>query len=194
MNKSTISNPLKHLRTSDIRGAVQLATQATLGVARMAEGVHQSVWRTLGAPAGKVNGQTRGITGMVYKGVRGATRLLGKGADTLLASLAPLLEAADHGKPDTPQRDAALAVLNGVMGDRLEASHNPFAIPMSFRFQGQRLDPQAWPAGFVPTGKVLLLIHGLCMNEAGWHVEADGQVTDHGQALAMLASLIQYFM
>jgi pimeloyl-ACP methyl ester carboxylesterase len=121
---------------------------------------------------------------MVYKGVRGATQLLGKGAETLLASLAPLLEAADHGKPDTPQRDAALAVLNGVMGDRLVASHSPFAIPMSYRFQGQRLDPQAWPAGFVPTGKVLLLIHGLCMNEGGWRVEADGQVTDHGQALA----------
>jgi hypothetical protein len=36
--------PLKHLRPSDMRAVAQLATQATQGVARMAEGVHQSIW------------------------------------------------------------------------------------------------------------------------------------------------------
>jgi hypothetical protein len=44
---------LKHLRPSDARAVVQLAAQATQGVARIAEGVHQSVWATLGAPPGK---------------------------------------------------------------------------------------------------------------------------------------------
>ena len=71
-------NPLQHLRASDVRGIAQLATQATSGVARIAEGVHQSVWSTMGVPGGKVQGQTRGITGLVYRSVQGITQLLGK--------------------------------------------------------------------------------------------------------------------
>jgi pimeloyl-ACP methyl ester carboxylesterase len=34
------------------------------------------------------------------------------------------------------------------------------------------------------TGKVLLLIHGLCMNDLQWHAQRNGQVVDHGEALA----------
>ena len=45
-------NPLKHLRASDVRAVAQLATQATTGVVNLAEGVHQSVWQTLGASGG----------------------------------------------------------------------------------------------------------------------------------------------
>jgi len=177
-------NPLKHLRATDIRGAAQLATQATLGVTRIAEGVHQSVWNTLGAPGGKAPGQARGVTGLVYQGVRGATQWLGKGVDTLLAGLQPLLASADGPKPGTPQREAVLAALNGVMGDSLSASNSPFATPMSFRLQGEVLDPQAWPSGTAATGKILLLIHGLCMNDLGWQAQHDGQPVDHGAALA----------
>ena len=47
----------------------QLATQATTGVARIAEGVHQAVWSMLSVPGGKTPGTTRGITGLVYKGI-----------------------------------------------------------------------------------------------------------------------------
>jgi hypothetical protein len=75
------SSVLKHLRPSDVRAVVQLATQATRAVARIAEGVHQSVWNTLGAPTGKAADQTRGITGLVYKSIHGVTQLLGAGAD-----------------------------------------------------------------------------------------------------------------
>ena len=185
MTKPASKNPLKHLRATDLRGAAQLATQATLGVTRIAEGVHQSVWRTLGAPGGKQLGQARGITGMVYKGVRGATELVGKGVDSLLAKLQPLLEAADDGaKPETPQRESVIAALNGVMGDSLMASNSPFAMTMSFRHQGEALNPLALPPNFAATGKVLLLIHGLCMNDLAWHAPHQGQVVDHGEALA----------
>ena len=44
----------RYLRAADLRGVVQLASQATAGVARIAEGVHQSVWGTLGVPGGKI--------------------------------------------------------------------------------------------------------------------------------------------
>ena len=180
-------NPLKHLRASDLRGVAQLATQATAGVARITEGVHQAVWRTLGAPGGKLPDQAGGITGVVYRSIQGATQLLGKGVDTLFTRLQPLLESADAAHPGTPQREAVLAALNGVMGDRLVAGNNPLATPMTLRYQGEALDGQALPRSLKVTGKVLLLIHGLCMNDLQWHTRqpADlAQDAGHGAALA----------
>ncbi len=173
----------RHLRASDIRGVVQLATQATVGVSRIAEGVHQSVWSTLGAPGGPQNGRTRGITGLVYRSIEGVAQLLGKGADTALTRLLPLLASAGTAAPESPQREAVLAALNGVMGDRLAASANPFATRMTLRFQGTEVLPQAPPAQLAASRKALLLIHGLCMNDLQWQTEHDGQPFDHGALL-----------
>lgn len=81
------SSPLKHLRASDLRSVAQLATQATLGVTAVVEGVHQSVWKTLGSADGPQPGQARGLTGLVYRSVRGITHGVGKGVDAVLAGL-----------------------------------------------------------------------------------------------------------
>ena len=170
-DKKAFSSPLaaaKHLRASDARAVVQLATQATRGVVRIAEGVHQSVWNTLGAPAGEKADQARGVTGMVYKSIHKVTQLLGEGADKALARLVPLLSTVESAPAESPQREAVLAALNGVMGDHLAESGNPFATSMSLRLQGKTLDWSAPPAKSAVTGKVLVLIHGLCMNDLQW--------------------------
>ena len=184
MTPPTSKNPLQHLRASDLRAAAQLASQATVGVSRIVEGVHQSVWRTLGAPGGATPGQARGLTGLVYRAVEGCAQLLGKGAQGVLARLEPLLASADAQKPGTPQREAVLAALNGVMGDRLAASGNPLATPMTLRFQGEALNWQALPPDVPVTGKVLLLIHGLCMNDLQWQAAPGTDQVDLGAALA----------
>ena len=176
--------PLKHLRASDARGVVALASQATSGVAHIAEGVHQAVWSTLGAPGGAEPGTTRGITGLVYRSVRGVSALLGKGLGAALTRLEPLFASVDAAPPDSPQREAVLAALNGVMGDRLAENSNPFATPMTLRLRGQALDWAAAPDAAAVTGKVLLLVHGLCMNDLQWQSPAQGDdTTDHGAAL-----------
>ncbi len=175
---------MKHLRSTDLRAIAQLATQATAGVARIAEGVHQSVWSSMGVPGGKATGTTRGLTGLIYQSVQGVTHWVGKGLDAALVSLQPLLDRVDAEAPETPEREAVLAALNGVMGDRLAASQNPLATQMTLRYQRRALDigqeltiPQA-------TGKVLLLIHGLCMNDLQWQTAPQDQIVDHGVALA----------
>ncbi|MEO6291927.1 MAG: alpha/beta hydrolase, partial [Burkholderiaceae bacterium] len=132
---------------------------------------------TLGAPAGKTADQTRGVTGLVYKSIHSMTQLLGAGADKALTRLEPLLASVDAAPAGSPQREAVLAALNGVMGDRLLASRNPLATDMTLRFQGATLDGQALPAKAAVTGKVLILIHGLCMNDLQW-------TTQHSDALA----------
>jgi pimeloyl-ACP methyl ester carboxylesterase len=179
MPKPPLKNPLKHLRATDLRAIAQLATQATSSVTQITEGVHQSVWSTLGAPGGKAAGRTRGITGLVYKSVQGVTQLVGKGLDVALTTLQPWLETAMNTQGETPERQAVLAALNGVMGDRLAQSDNPLATPMSLRYEGQAINVQA-PAISSAKGKVLLLIHGLCMNDLQWRTPT----ADHGAALA----------
>ena len=174
-------NPLKHLRATDLRGVAQLVTQATAGVTRIAEGVHQSVWSSMGV-SGRSAGQTGGLTGLVYQAVHGVTQLLGSGADRLLTQLQPALQALDADAQETAQRQAVLAALNGVMGDRLLAAGNPLATPMQLRLHGQLLDSP--PQRSAVTGKVLLLVHGLCMNDLQWQREQDGKPFSHGDALA----------
>lgn len=189
------TNPFKHLSASDVRGIAQLATQATLGVARIVEGVHQSVWSGMGFPGGKEPGKTRGITGLVYRSVGSVTQLLGASANAALGRLEPLLGMAEGAAPETPPREAVLAALNGVLGDRLAASGSPFATRMTLRYQGQLLDWQDMPPMPQATGKLLLLIHGLCMNDLQWQTaprllpggtkDANGpRVFDHGGELA----------
>ena len=215
MATRTSKSPLKHLRASDARAVAQLATQATTGVVNIAEGVHQSVWQTLGVGGGKAPGQTGGLTGLVYQSVRGVTQIVGKSLDAVLARLQPVFEAADRAEPETPQREAVLAALNGVLGDRLATSHSPLATEMTLRHHGGEisgaLNWQALPPDLKAGSKVLVLIHGLCMNDLQWqtrhkapppdeagHAEDDGtddrvepgtepgteRGIDHGTALA----------
>ncbi len=186
----------RHLHPADLRGVAKLATHATLGVTRIAEGVHQSVLSTLGAPSGKEPGQSRGLTGLVYKTVRGATQLVGKGVDTALAALQPWLDLASKpgGPAPSPQREAVLAALNGVMGDTLLANQSPFATPMTFRYSSpalpgakadlKPLDLNALPSDLASSSKVLLLIHGLCMDDRCWlGGKDDGDDGGHARAL-----------
>ena len=177
-------NPFKHLRSTDLRGLAKLATQATVGVAKMAEGVTQSVWSTLGAPSGRSAHETRGITGLVYKSIQGVAQLLGKGAESLLTSLQPLLDKIDHEPQESAPREAVLAALNGVMGDRLAESDNPLATPMTLRFMNEALNWEAMPDKALLTSKVLIVVHGLCMNDLQWTTQVDGETVNHAETLA----------
>jgi hypothetical protein len=165
------------LRITDIRGAARLVTHGVTGTAEVVEGIHVAVLRTLGLASGT---RSAGITGMVYRSVHGVTRVLGGGADLLLRQLEPALESIDSDDTGSPRRTQFLAALNGVMGDRMAADANPLALDMSLRLAGRRLDPAALPSA--PGGKLLLMIHGLCMSDLNWTPQGEG--VDHGAALA----------
>ena len=184
MTQTPAKHPLKHLRASDLRAVAQLATQATAGLTQIVEGVHQSVRDTMGMKGGALSGQTGGFTGLVYRSVQGVNRRVGKGIDTALAKLLPVPAPGDASHPTSPEREAVLAALNGVLGDRLAADHNLLATPMTMRYQGQALNGHALPAMPQANGKILVLIHGLCMNDLQWQTKHDGLPVNHGTALA----------
>ena len=74
-----------------LRGAGRLAIEATTGVTDLVEAMHAEIARLpLTAPAER----TTGLTGLVYRSVRGVTRLVGGGLDLALGALAPLLGEA----------------------------------------------------------------------------------------------------
>lgn len=170
------------LRATDLRGFSRLAIDATTGLTDLVEAMHHniaSVSRVVGAAP---TGRTTGITGLVYGTVRGITRLVGGGIDALLGQLAPLL--GESASP--PAREAVLSALNGVLGDYLAATGNPLGIRMRFRRNGLPLEltaqglagAAAQPGGHA--SKVVVLVHGLCMNDLQW----TRQDHDHGLALA----------
>jgi hypothetical protein len=163
----------------DLRGATRLAVEATRGVTDLVEAMYHEIAggpRILGRP---LETPARLVTGPVYGSIRHVTRLVGAGIDAALAGFAPLL---GEGAPG-PKREALLAALNGVLGDYLAESGNPLAIEMRLRHRGHPLELErralrlALPrAG----GKVLVLVHGSCLNDRHW--ARSGR--DRGAALA----------
>ncbi len=181
---------VSHLRAADARAAAKLATQSVLGINRIVEGVHQAVLGTLGLPGGHPPGRARGITGLVYNSIDGITRLVAKGLDAPLAALQPLFDQLEAQRPDTPGREAAVAALNGVMGDRLAATANPLAIAMTLRRGAQVLDRPAMRRLVQATAKPLVLIHGLCMSDMHWRTAP--QHASHQQASQYAPALLSH--
>lgn len=180
-----------------------MVIDAVSGVTDIVEDMHSTIASLAPPIGGARGGPTRGITGLVYRSVRGITRAVGVGLDVSLSRLAPLL---DKQPLPTAAREATLSALNGVLGDYLQATGNSLAITMSWRRDGQDLvlrsldrsnaasyaprspvantqiaatsDAEAIPT----TSKLLLLIHGLCMNNRQWLRAGH----DHGAALEAL--------
>ncbi|HSG41084.1 MAG TPA: alpha/beta hydrolase [Thermoanaerobaculia bacterium] len=166
------------IRSSDLQGVGRLAVDATAGLTGVVEMMHLNILRAPGLLGTPAQGHTRGITGLVYRSIRGVTRLVGGGMDAVFTRIVPRL--GDGGS--SPGRETMLAALNGVLGDHLATSGNPLAISMRLRRNGQALEAGRAVAEAIPRpgGKLLVLAHGLCMNDLQW----DRKGHDHGAALA----------
>jgi pimeloyl-ACP methyl ester carboxylesterase len=167
------------VHAADLRGINRLTIEGITGVVDMVEAMHRNIASVPGFLAKRKPQRTNGITRLVYRSIHGVVGLVGKGLDGLLARFEPLL----GGHSTWPGREPLLAVLNGVLGDYLAASKNPLAITMRFRRGGMPLPAEREPlAAAVPQagGKLLILLHGLCMNDLQWKRKGH----DHGAALA----------
>jgi pimeloyl-ACP methyl ester carboxylesterase len=164
---------------ADLRGINRLTLAGIAGVVDLVEAMHYNIASVPGILAKPRRERTTGITRLVYQSIRGVVGIVEYGLDKLLARLDPLL-----GERSTwPGREALLAALNGVLGDYLASSRNPLAITMRLRRGGIPLPVERNAlAAAVPqaSGKVVVLLHGLCMNDLQWSRKRH----DHGAALA----------
>lgn len=179
-----------HIFLSDIQGASRLVVDATLGIINIVETMHHTVLH-LPMPLGTIRSEPPpGMHGVVYKTLQGSsarvyglvrrvTRTVGRGLDRALEPLHP----ARNGAQSSDARSAAVSILNGVLGDHLLAHANPLALGMTWRKDGQVMEitraalETAIPH---PSGKILVMLHGHCMNELQW--SRNGH--NHGAALS----------
>ncbi len=177
------------IQIADLRAYNRLAIEATLGLTDLVENLHHNVSRLPAVFGVATDEPASGITGFVYRSIRGVTRTVGGGIDGLLGVVTPRAPKTVLSQ----RREALLAALNGVVGDHLAATGNPLAIPMRFRRDGQALDLQREAiAHAVPqaTGRVVVLVHGLCMSDLQW--TRNGH--DHGMALAEDAGVTSVYL
>jgi len=109
---------------------------ATIGLTNLVESMHRNHCPRPGVLGAATQERTTGITGLVYRSIRGRYRLVGGSIDAVLAQLVPLLGEV----PSSTEREAVLAALNGVLGDHIAVSGNPLATPMRLRRDGQPLE------------------------------------------------------
>ncbi len=167
---------------SDLRGVGRLLIDATTGITDLVEAMHRNIARVPGITSSMENGRTSGVTGFVYRTVRGVTRVVGGGVDAALAMVSPALAEL----PSLRARETVVAALNGVLGDHLVQTKNPLATTMHLRSATQALTAH-FP---LATGKIVVFVHGLCMNEQGWTTAPNEahrvthEVCDFGRRLA----------
>lgn len=180
----------RHLHPDDLRGAAQLATEATLGTTRLVEAVHARVLAHLRPGSTAARPHTTGLTGWVYRTVRRITQLSGYGTTWALGVVDQV--AGPTPRPDTEPRHRLLSVLNGVLGDHLDASGSPLAHAFSLRTpDGQRIDVDGPRPAAADT--VVVFVHGLCLSDRAWvptmadrpgHVDALAAAVDGTPVLA----------
>jgi hypothetical protein len=164
--------PAARRHLGDLLGVTRLAADGTAALAALVEHAHRDIRHgptAVAAPMG-------GVPGLVYRAVRGTADLVGRG---LAAASRDARGAAPLHAPDgvaAARRDALLAALNGVAGDHLAATGNPLAISMRLLVGGRDAGEAPLPAN----GRLLVLVHGLCLGPRQWRRRGH----DHGEALA----------
>jgi len=184
-----VARKVQHVRASDLHGYSRLAIDGVIALTRLVEDMHRNISRAPGAVRGPAAAPAAGVTGLVYRSIRGATRLVGGSIGAILARLAPLLDE----EPSSAAREAVIAALNGVLGDHLAATRNPLAISMRMRRAGRALElTREGLAGVVerPCGHIVLLVHGLCRDDLQWRRKGH----DHGAALAADANVTPVYL
>ena len=76
---------------ADLRGLNRLTIDGIAGIVDVVEAMHYNLASVSGILAKPKRGRTTGISGLVYRSIRGVVGLFGQGLDKLLARLEPLL-------------------------------------------------------------------------------------------------------
>ncbi|KXO13038.1 hypothetical protein AKG98_4238 [Moritella sp. JT01] len=163
-------------RANDMRGINQLAVDAVTGLTDIVEALHYTIL-SLGLNDQNTQPRTRGVTGFVYRNIRTVTAFVGDKIDFSLSQLGTALGQHES----SLSREVAISMLNGVLGDYLLERENPLAVIMQLRRDGKPLSDVALRNLIEKSnGKILLMVHGLCMNDLQWQVDEH----NHGVELA----------
>ena len=152
---------------TDLQGLTHLIMDATVGVTDLVEAMHKRVVHPPFLPSTIIQKLITNIASITFQNIKWSTLFIGKSLHKILQQLTPVI-----GKiKDSDKKEAILSVLNGVIGDYLEEKENPLKITMQFRYQAKAisLDNKSIKAAYPNiNGKILLMVHGSCMNDIQW--------------------------
>lgn len=202
-----------------LRGGLAMASDAFSGTVHLVHEVHRAIGNTT-APVNPVALPGRLTRDFVYGSVRQIGALSFLGARQAAAFSETWVPAR---RRDIPERLSLglRSALNGALGDYLERSHNELALTMCLVDDDGRevpLEPRAMAEALPQaTGRIVLLVHGLGMNDQQWRqagradfgdrLAADHDYTalrlrynsgrhisDNGQALdSLLSQLVEHY-
>ncbi len=178
-----------HDKSAALRGISKLSIDGVKALSELVEDLHQSIASLGGLLGPAERTRTQGLTGLVYASIRGVSTLVGAGLDVALKNMDEKLPR----QVPAPGRDAALAALNGVLGDHLAATDNPLATQMQIKWQKNVLrgdEPDFLQALQKAQGRILVLLHGSCMNDQQWLRQGH----DHGLALQRDLGLVPLYL
>lgn len=172
-----------NLHPSDLQGLSRLAIDGVAGTVGLVEHLHYTIFR-VSAPVGRAaHGRTGGITGMVYRSILGVTGLVGGTVEFAFNQFT----SDSANRHSAPERERLLAIINGVIGDHLAASANPLAIEMQLRRQGQALSIESGALAAAidrPSPRLLIAVHGLCLDDLRWTPKTGESAVDIPATLA----------
>jgi len=171
--------PNKKNASSYLQGITRVIMDTTIGITDLVETMHKRVVHPPLLPSTPIQHLITNIAGITYNNIRWSTKFIGGSLDKALGQLQAVLGEIKT----TTEKEAIRSALNGVVGDYLEENENPLKITMQFRYSSKviTLNHKSLNAIY-PTinGKILLMVHGACMNDLQWMRKEH----NHGEALA----------
>lgn len=163
--------------TSSLQSANRLIVEAIINMTDIVESMHHRISPMSKSTASDSTRRTGGLTGKVYKSIRSLTELVGKAMDVPLGVISQSFEKNGL----SAGGEALKSALNGVLGDHLVKRNSSLAIPMALKQDGHQIIVTALTESIKRTnGKLVIMVHGLCMNDSQWQHAGH----DHGKALA----------
>lgn len=170
-----------------LNGSRKITLEAIKGITNIVEAIHYKILNIGGFYDKSQSGKTKGITGAVYRNIERITDLSGIGTEKLIAQLVKLTGR----KTPNANQQAVISAINGVLGDYLAHTHNELAIGMQWRQNGKPIDYKKHAAELKHgSKKLLIVIHGLCMNDLQWTRNQH----NHAQKLAAELDVIPLFL
>src|SRR4051812_18225333 len=150
-------------RPDEVRALTSLTfrelADATGGIGGVHRGVAQRVFRMIGPASMPARATHDAISAGVYAALRGGTRLTGLGAESALARR---VVRDGRALSRDPRGAAAIAAINGLMGDRLEREGSDLVEPMAVRIHGAIAGAAAFAD---PRPRLVVFLHGLMETE-----------------------------
>jgi len=149
-----VDEEVRTMKSEEVRALGRLGARAFADAVTHVERVHGGIATRAFRPARAAGVPARvthdAISRTVYACVRGAGKGVGLAAAEVASMVAPTKTEL------SPRANLAQSILNAAIGDKLAAAHDPLAIRMSVRVDGEA------------TPKLAVFVHGLGENDLSW--------------------------